>query len=104
MHGPAPDQDISAGAHNKRERSYHTQNSPGSRPRSPGWSVIDFRIHRRLRERLLLFLLQTQSAALHPDIEFRTERVNRAHPVMLVAVNGHPFALLPALDRGYVAA
>ena len=64
---------------------------------------VDFYIRRRLCSELFLFLLQTQSAALHPGIEFRTERVNRSHPVMQVPVNRHSLPLLPALDCGHVA-
>ncbi len=79
--------------------------APATRPRSPCWSAVTLLIliHRRLRPTLFFFLLQTQSAALHPGIELRTERVDRAYPVMLVAVNGHSLPLLPALDRGHVA-
>ncbi len=94
------------GGSQQAENSHRTQNDPATRPRRLPCFVVTFRLHWRLYRTLLLllFLLQTQSAALHPGIELGTERVDRAHPVMLVAMNGHPLALLPALDRGYVAA
>src|SRR5260370_35914588 len=36
-------------------------------------------------------------------MESRSERVDRDKPVVKVPVNGHPLALLPALDCSYVS-
>src|ERR1700722_1240059 len=38
-----------------------------------------------------------------PRVQVRPRRVHRSYLVMLVAVNGHPLALLPPLDGRYVA-
>jgi hypothetical protein len=46
----------------------------------------------------LLLLLQTQLAASQPRVELGTVGVNRAPPLVDVAMNRHTLALFPALD------
>src|SRR6266403_2004095 len=68
------------------------------------------RRYRRLRRRsgnergriVFIFLRCSKIPAERPGIQLRARSVNRAHPVMHVAVNGHPLPLFPALDRRHV--
>ncbi len=92
----APNQDISDGK--QGEYRHPGQNKPKTRPRDALWSLATFRIHRCFRFVSFLFFLQTQFAALQPGIELGTERVDRAAPVVDVAMNGHALTLFPALN------
>jgi len=81
---------IRCSAHNKRDYSRYTQSSP-VRARESALGLCPIDIDGRLRPTLLFFLLQTQSAALHPAVEFELNALNRPS-VMLMAVNGIPCA------------
>ncbi len=45
---------------------------------------------------------RAMASPAHPGVQLRAERIHGAHPVVLVAVNGHRLPLLPALDGGHV--
>src|ERR1700731_262060 len=64
----------------------------------------DYRQYQRQDEGVVAALLgRWKISAARPCIQFRPRRVDRAHLVMHVSVNGHRFALLPTLDGRHVA-